>query len=205
MGVISVQKVKGLISLELNSLDSRFNKTRFLNIDDARKVLLHILSKSNCIWWTVIEIRFMVISEQIGCNNHLQTLFRTHSYILLYRKSAQHNSITSKHYFTLSPVFCQISITSKHYFTLIPVFCQTPITSKLYLTLIPVFCQIPITSKHYFTLIPVFCQIPITSKHYITLLKHFKQSQEEYERVWEWKKDGLALKIQQTVISVLVV
>ena len=42
-GVISVQKAKGLISLELNGLDSRFNKTRFLNMDDAPKVLLHIV------------------------------------------------------------------------------------------------------------------------------------------------------------------
>ena len=40
-GVISVQEAKGLISLELNRLDSRFNKTRFLNMDDAQKVLLH--------------------------------------------------------------------------------------------------------------------------------------------------------------------
>ena len=35
------RKGKGLISLELNGLDSRFNRTRFLNMDDARKVLLH--------------------------------------------------------------------------------------------------------------------------------------------------------------------
>ena len=30
-----------LLGLELNGLDSRFNRTRFLNMDDARKVLLH--------------------------------------------------------------------------------------------------------------------------------------------------------------------
>ena len=46
--------------------------------------------------------------KQIGRNNHPQTLFHTHSYILSYRKSVQQNSITSKHYFTLIPIFCQI-------------------------------------------------------------------------------------------------
>ena len=43
VGVFSVQKVKGLIILELNGLDSRFNKTRFLNVDDPQKVMLHNL------------------------------------------------------------------------------------------------------------------------------------------------------------------
>ena len=38
---------KGLISVELNGLDSRFNGTRFLNMGDAQKVLLHTLVLSS--------------------------------------------------------------------------------------------------------------------------------------------------------------
>ena len=110
--------------------------------------------------------------EEIGRNNHLQTLFHTHSYIR-----------PNCHWFRWMVI---------------------EIRNNLVET---------ITSKHYFTLTPLYCHIgkrvqqnPITSKHYITLSKKLQaKPSQECERVWERKKDGLALKIRWTVISVLVV
>ena len=63
---------------------------------------------SNSVEWSSNSDEWSSKSEQIGQNNHLQTLFHTHSYILSYRKSVQQNSITSKHYFTLIPIISQI-------------------------------------------------------------------------------------------------
>ena len=40
--------------------------------------------------------------KQIGQNNHLQTLFDTHSYVLYNWKGVHQNPLTSKHYITLS-------------------------------------------------------------------------------------------------------
>ena len=40
--------------------------------------------------------------KHIGENNHLHTLFYTHSYIMPHLKNDQQNPITSKHYITLS-------------------------------------------------------------------------------------------------------
>ena len=62
----------------------------------------------------VIEIRSKLVKlqlismndhrnkKQIGRNNHLQTLFHTHFYILSNWKRFQQNPITSKHYMTIS-------------------------------------------------------------------------------------------------------
>ena len=121
----------------------------------------HFYNRSNCKWfrWIVIEIssklvetitskhyleiiffvKLQVISmnchrnqKQIGQNNHLQTLFNNHFYIILYYfiwfwrmvikiicKLVK--TITSKHYFTLTPILCQLGKNGHEY----------PITSKL--------------------------------------------------------------------------
>ena len=92
----------------------------------------HFYNLSNCKWfrWIVIEISSKLVetitskhylkiisffcqiasdfnelsskSKQIGQNNHLQTLFDTHSYVLYNWKGVHQNPITSKHYITLS-------------------------------------------------------------------------------------------------------
>ena len=72
------------------------------------------LSICNSFWWMVIKIWCKLVKlqlilmnghgnqKQIGQNNHLQTLFHTHCYILSNWKNVHQNPITSKHYFTLS-------------------------------------------------------------------------------------------------------
>ena len=80
--------------------------------------------------WIVIEIRRKLVKlqlilmnghqnhEQIGQNNQLQTLFHTHSNILsncnwfrwmvIEIRNNLVETITSKHYFTLTPIYCHI-------------------------------------------------------------------------------------------------
>ena len=63
---------------------------------------------------------------QIGWNNHLQTLFQTHSYIMSNWKNVKQNVITSKHYLTLNPSLEKGSLKSNHLQTLYNTFQKTP-------------------------------------------------------------------------------
>ena len=92
--------------------------------------------------------------QQIGQNNHLQTLFKNHFFFLSNCK----------------------------WFRWIVI----KIRSKLVKT---------ITSKHYLTLIPMFCIIEKSKSNHLQALYHTLQAKpsQKCKRVWERKKDGLAL------------